>query len=232
MDKNKIVNILLWVGAGVSVVLAIVALIFGLGAENTMSQIILIIVAVLFLALAGMVGYLAYMDTFKVFASKDGSKKKVLNYFLNSNGKKKGIDKKDLTFEIVDKQMNKFVIDTWGSASALWKNNVLSTEDDSVFGKNKAFKVLVAYKMISDLQVHKSKKAWKMFFDLPDAEFADIQECLVQNGDDDLARALNMYRLSGMSCVAEAVAFLDENAGYIHKRMLNYVVRKIDNFNM
>ena len=232
MDKNKIVNILLWVGAAVSVVLAIVALIFGLGAENTMSQIILIIVAVLFLALAGMVGYLAYMDTFKVFASKDGSKKKPLNYFLNSNGKKKGIDKKDLTFEIVDKQMNKFVIDTWGSASALWKNNVLSTEDESVFGKNKAFKVLVAYKMISDLQVHKSKKAWKMFFDLPDAEFADIQECLVQNGDDDLARALNMYRLSGMNCVAEAVAFLDENAGYIHKRMLNYVVRKIDNFNM
>ena len=86
--------------------------------------------------------------------------------------------------------------------------------------------------MISDLQVHKSKKAWKMFFDLPDAEFADIQECLVQNGDDDLARALNMYRLSGMNCVAEAVAFLDENAGYIHKRMLNYVVRKIDSFNM
>lgn len=232
MDKNKIVNILLWVGAAVSVVLAIVALIFGLGAENTMSQIILIIVAVLFLALAGMVGYLAYMDTFKVFASKDGSKKKPLNYFLNSNGKKKGIDKKDLTFEIVDKQMNKFVIDTWGSASALWKNNVLSTEDESVFGKNEAFKVLVAYKMISDLQVHKSKKVWKMFFDLPDAEFADIQECLVQNGDDDLARALNMYRLSGMNCVAEAVAFLDENAGYIHKRMLNYVVRKIDNFNM
>ena len=232
MDKNKIVNILLWVGAGVSVVLSIVALIFGLGAENTMSQVILIIVAILFLALAGMVGYLAYMDTFKVFASKDGSKRRPLNYFLNANGKKKGIDKKDLTFEIVDKQMNKFVIDTWGSASALWKNNVLSTEDESVFGKNKAFKVLVAYKMISDLQVHKSKKAWKMFFDLPDAEFADIQECLVQNGDDDLARALNMYRLSGMNCVAEAVAFLDENAGYIHKRMLNYVVRKIDNFNM
>ena len=232
MDKNKIVNILLWVGAGVSVVLSIVALIFGLGAENTMSQVILIIVAILFLALAGMVGYLAYMDTFKVFASKDGSKRRPLNYFLNANGKKKGIDKKDLTFEIVDKQMNKFVIDTWGSASALWKNNVLSTEDESVFGKNKAFKVLVAYKMISDLQVHKSKKAWKMFFDLPDAEFADIQECLVQNGDDDLARALNMYRLSGMNCVAEAVAFLDENAGYIHKRMLNYVVRKIDSFNM
>lgn len=232
MKNSKLVNILLWVGAFVSLVLAILSFVFGLNADGAFSKVILFIVAVLFVALAGMVGYLAYMDTFKVFASKDGSKKKPLNYFLNANGKKKGIPVEALTFEIIDKQLNKFVVDAWGSPAAMWKNSIFSADDQSVFGKNGAFKVLIVYKMLSDLQQHKSKKMWKMFFELPDADFADIQECLVRNGDDQLARALNMYRLSGMGCVPEAVAFLDENASYIQKRMVNYVVRKIDSFNM
>ena len=90
--------------------------------------------------------------------------------------------------------MSKFVIDAFGSPVALWKNNVFSG-DQEVFGKDGAFKVLVAYKMISDLQAQHSKKAWKLFFELPDADFADIQDCLVRNGDDELARALKMYRL-------------------------------------
>ncbi len=232
MKNSKIINILLWVGAVVSLVFTILTAIFSMSAHGIYSQVILIIVSVLFLLLTAMVAYLAYMDTFKVFASKDGSKKKPLNYFLNANGKKKGITVEDLTFEIVDSQMNKFVVDAWGSPAAMWKNNIFSSEDEGAFGKEGEFKMLVVYKMISDLQMHKSKKMWKMFFDLPDADFADIQECLVRNGDEQLARALNMYRLSGMGCVAEAAAFLDENATYIQKRMLNHVTRKIDSFNM
>ena len=231
MDKKKVINILLWAGAALSFVLAGVIALFVGNIEAESAKIILIIVAALFGILALMVGYLAYMDTFMVFASKDGSKKKTLNYFLNSNGKKKGIPLDSLTFEVVDKQMSKFVIDAFGSPVALWKNNVFSG-DQEVFGKDGAFKVLVAYKMISDLQVQHSKKAWKLFFELPDADFADIQDCLVRNGDDELARALNMYRLSGEACVGEAAAFLDENANYIQKRMLNYVTRKINSFDM
>ena len=72
----------------------------------------------------------------------------------------------------------------------------------------------------------------KTIAQLPDMDFSDLQECLVRNGDDELARALNMYRLSGESSVAEAAAFLDENANYIQRRMLNYVTRKIELFNM
>lgn len=231
MNKNKTVNILLWAAAGVSLVLAALTAVFSLNTEGTYTKVVLILVSVLFVALAAMVGYLAYMDTFKVAPSKDGSKKKPLNYFLNANGKKKGIPVEELTFDIIDKQMNKFVIDAFGSPVALWKNSVFSAGEE-VFGKECAFKVLLAYKMLSDLQVHHSKKAWKMFFELPDVDFADIQECLVRNGDDELARALNMYRLSGESCVGEAAAFLDENASYIQRRMLNYVTRKINSFDM
>ena len=229
MQKN-ILNKLMWGGTAISVVLAALCFVFAMNTEKTFTSVILIIVAVLFVALAAMVGYLAYIDTFKVIPGAK-AEKKPLNYFLNANGKKKGMAIEELTFEIIDKQMNNYIIDGFGTPVALWKNSVLSSDED-VFGKEKVFKVLLAYKMLSDLQAHHSKKAWKMFYELPDVDFADIQDCLVRNGDDELARALNMYRLSGESSVAEAAAFLDENATYIQRRMLNYVTRKIELFNM
>jgi hypothetical protein len=223
-------NKLMWGGAGVSVVLSILCFIFAINSESTFTTVILILVSLLFLALAGMVGYLAYVDTFKVLPGKK-QEEKPLNYFLNANGKKKGLALEELTFEIIDKQMNNFIMDAWGTPVALWKNSVFSSEEEA-FGKEGVFKILLAYKMLSDLQVHHSKKAWKMFYELPDVDFADIQECLVRNGDEELAKALNMYRLSGEASVGEAAAFLDENATYIQRRMLNYVNRKIELFNM
>lgn len=231
MKADKILNIALWVLAGLSLVLVGISTVFACRVESVFIMVILIMVAVLFLVLAGLLAYLAYMDTFKVTASQFGSNPKPLNYFLNANGKRKGIALDELTFEIVDKQMSKFVIDAFGSPVALWKNNVFSG-DQEVFGKEGAFKVLLAYKMISDLQAQHSKKVWKMFFELTDVDFADIQECLVRNGDDELARKLNMYRLSGESCLGEAVAYLDENASYIQRRVVNYVTRKINCFDM
>lgn len=231
MQKNKSINILMWVAAALSLVLAIVTFVFGLNTETTYVKIMLFVAVVLFLVLAGLIGFLAYLDMSKVVPSQYGSKGRPLNYFLNVNGGRKRIAPEELTFEIIDSQMNKFIIDAFGSPVALWKNNVFSGNQE-IFGKNGAFKVLLAYKMLSDLQAHHSKKAWKMFFELPDVDFADLQECLVRNGDDELAKALNMYRLTGESCVGEAAAFLDENASYIQRRMLNYVTRKIDSFNM
>ena len=230
MKNNKTVNILTWVAAFVALVLAVLCAFFALNSEELFTQIILFFVAGLFVVLAFMVGYLAYVDTFKVIPGKK-PEARALNYFLNYNGKKKGIAIEELTFEIIDKQMNNFIIDAWGTPVALWKNSVFSADGD-VFGNEGVFKILLAYKMLSDLQMHHSKKAWKMFYELPDMDFADLQECLVRNGDDELAKALNMYRMAGESSVAEAAAFLDENASYIQRRMLKYVTRKIELFNM
>lgn len=231
MKTDKILNVLLWSVTGVSLVLVILATIFSFRTTALFTRVILILVAILFLVLAGLVAYLAYMDTFKVTPSQYGSTKKPLNYFLNADGKRNGIALENLTFEIIDKQMNHFIIDAFGSPIALWKNSVFSGEQE-VFGKDGAFKVLLAYKMLSDLQVQRSKKVWKMFFELPDVDFSDLQECLVKNGDDELAKNLNMYRLTGESCVGQAAAYLDENANYIQRRMLNYVTRKIHSFDM
>ncbi len=231
MKTDKILNVLLWSVSGVSLVLVVLCASFSFKTTTPLTKVILLVVSILFLILAALIAYLAYMDTFKVTPSKYGSGKKPLNYFLNADGKRNAIALDDLTFEIIDKQMNHFIIDAFGSPVALWKNSVFSGEQE-VFGKDGAFKVLLAYKMLSDLQVQRSKKVWKMFFELPDVDFSDLQECLVKNGDDELAKTLNMYRLTGESCVGEAAAFLDENASYIQRRMLNYVTRKINSFDM
>ena len=231
MKDNKTISILMWLASAVSFLLAIICAVFALNTESAFTKVILIAVALLFVALAGMVGYLAYIDTFKVIPGKK-AEKKPMNYFLNANGSKRGIKVEDLTFEIIDKQMNNFIIDAWSTPIALWKNSVFSSDDSEVFGKEGVFKVLVAYKMISDLQAQHSKKVWRMFYELPDVDFADIQDCLVRNGDDELARMLNMYRLAGAASVSEAAAYLDENAGYIQKRVVAYVTRKIELFEM
>ena len=89
MQKN-ILNKLMWAGAVISVVLAVLCFVFAMNTEKTFTSVILITVAVLFVVLAAMVGYLAYIDTFKVIPGAKADKKP-LNYFLNYNGKKKGI---------------------------------------------------------------------------------------------------------------------------------------------
>ena len=229
MDKNKIINSALWASVVVSLVLAIVTAVFGFTSEKAFSKVVLVIVAILFLALAAMVAYLAYIDTFKVLPAGSGESRRV-NYFLNAQNKKKGISPDELTFGIVDGQMNKYIIDTFGSPIALWQNQVFAEE--GIFGKEDSFKILLAYKMVYDLQSHHSKKIWNMFFDLSDIEFSDLCELLVRNGDEEFAQKLSEYKNSGMNTVGEASAFLDENENYVKSRMVNYVKRKIDLFDM
>lgn len=229
MDKNKIINTALWASVVVSLVLAIVTAVFGFTSEKAFSKVVLIIVAILFLALAAMVAYLAYIDTFKVLPTGSRESRRI-NYFLNAQNKKKGISPDELTFGIVDGQMNKYIIDTFGSPIALWQNQVFAEE--GIFGKEDSFKILLAYKMVYDLQSHHSKKIWNMFFDLSDIEFSDLCELLVRNGDEEFAQKLSEYKNSGMNTVGEASAFLDDNENYVKSRMVNYVKRKIDLFDM
>lgn len=229
MDKNKTINTALWVASLVSLVLAIVTAVFGFTSEKAFSKVMLILVALLFLALAIMVAYLAYLDAFKVASSarKDAVS---FNYFLNAQSKRKAISPDELTFDIVDSQMNAYVIDTFGSPIALWQEQVFAEE--GIFGAEDCFKVLLAYKMVHDLQTHHSKKVWNMFFELSDIEFSDLSELLVRNGDEEFAKTLAIYKDRGMASVSEASAFLDENESYIKSRMVNYVKRKIDLFYM
>ena len=186
----------------------------------------LIIVSVLFLALAGMVAYLAYGDTFKVGSGvREGSN---YNYFLNAQSRRRAMTPDELTFDIVDSQMNAYIVDTFGSPLTLWQEQIFAEE--GIFGEQDCFKVLIAYKMVHDLQIHHSKRIWNMFFEMSEIEFSDLSDLLVHNGDEEFAKTLAMYKERGAESVSEASAFLDENESYIKSRMVNYVKRKIELF--
>lgn len=62
MKTDKILNVLLWSVSGISLVLVILATIFSFRTTALFTRVILILVAVLFLVLAGLIAYLAYME--------------------------------------------------------------------------------------------------------------------------------------------------------------------------
>ena len=72
MKTDKILNVLLWSVSGVSIVLVVLSTIFAFRTTTPLTRVILILVAILFLVLAGLIAYLAYMDTFKVTPSQYG----------------------------------------------------------------------------------------------------------------------------------------------------------------
>ena len=228
MKNNRYTDILLWVAALISFALTVVTAVFGFTSEKTFSKIILILVAFLFLALTAMVAYLAYLNTFADRVAAKEKKIIVKNYFLNPDGKKRGLSPDELTFEIVNERVLAYIVETFETPIAMWKNEIFA--QDGMFGNDDAFKTLIAYKMLYDLQSHHSRKIWKMFFDLPDGEFEAVCHSLSHNGDDELAVKLKEIKNAGEGSIRESARFLDENENYIQRRMVNYVKRKTELF--
>lgn len=230
MKNKKYTDILLWTAAVISLALAVVTAVFGFTSEKTFSKVILILVAVLFLALTAMVAYLAYLDTFDGGFEERGGANVKTNYFLSVNGGKKRISPDELTFDTVNERLSVYISKTFGTPIAMWKNEIFAEE--GVFGNEDAFKTLIAYKMLFDLQSHHSKRIWNMFFELSDGELENICICLARNGDDELAQKLTEMKRDGNEKLKESAIFLDENANYIQRRMVNYVKRKAELFDI
>ena len=74
MQYNKTVNILVWGASALALILAIVTAVFAFNTETTYVKVMLFITVFLFLALAGLVGYLAFFDMAKVVPNEGGSR--------------------------------------------------------------------------------------------------------------------------------------------------------------
>lgn len=230
MNNKKYTDILLWVAAFISLSLTVVTAVFGFTSEKTFSKVILILVAILFLVLTAMVAYLAYLNTFGGSLEERSGAAVRVNYFLSMNGGKKRISPDELTFDTVNERLSDYITETFGTPIAMWKNEIFAEE--GVFGNEDVFKTLVAYKMLFDLQSHHSKRIWNMFFELSDGELENICICLARNGDDELAQKLTGMKRDGNEKLKESAIFLDENANYIQRRMVNYVKRKAELFDI
>jgi hypothetical protein len=220
--KKNMSTILLVAGAVcllVAVVIAI-ATIAGWGNNVGFINVMLMFAAVLFLALGGLVMYLAVITT---TVTK--------HFFLYDKNTGKNIRPSELTFEMVNKRMTLFMTRMASSERQVWSANIVGSNDQR-FGKNDVYRPLMAYKMIYDLTEHNSPEYWQLFAKADVAIVSSICDALSDNDDAQLGATLVFLREHHADNIEKISRFFMDNRAYMQKQMLKYVLAHVDGMYM
>ena len=219
--KKYLPTVLLVAGI-VCLLIAVVIAIFaftspdGIGFE----QVLWLVAAVLFLALGGLVMYLAVIST---TVTK--------HFFLYDKNTGKNIRPSDLTFDIVNKRMTGFMSRIATSERQAWSANIVGSNDER-FGKNDVYRPLMAYKMIYDLTEHNSPEYWNLFAKADPAVVSSICDALGENDDAQLGATLVFLREHHADNIEKISRFFMDNRAYMQKQMLRYVQAHVDSMYM
>ena len=216
--KKNMSTILLVAGAVcllVAVVIAI-ATIAGWGNNVGFINVMLMFAAVLFLALGGLIMYLAVITT---TVTK--------HFFLYDKNTGKNIRPSELTFEMVNKRMTYFMTRMASSERQVWTANIVGSEDER-FGKNDVYRPLMAYKMIYDLTEHNSPDYWRLFAKADVAIVSSICDALSDNDDAQLGATLVFLREHHAENLDKIKNLFMDNRDYMQKQMLAYVRANVD----
>ncbi len=203
----------------IAVVIA-VATITGWSNNVGLINVMLMLAAVLFLALGGLVMYLAVITT---TVTK--------HFFLYDKNSGKNIRAGELTFEIVNKRMTYFMSRMASSERQAWSANIVGSEDER-FGKNDVYRPLMAYKMIYDLTEHNSPDYWRLFAKADPAVISSICDALSDNDDAQLGATLVFLREHHADNIDKISRFFMDNRAYMQKQMLKYVLAHVDSMYM
>ena len=216
MNQKKLKQILLVVSI-VALVAAIALCVLAFTAvQNVATRVIMIITSVLFLALAGEVGYL-FMITGDARA----------NYFLYDSRQGRNISVQKLAFQTVNVRMNRFLSGYAPSEGKLWTDKIL---DNPYLEMDEAFKPLVAYKLLFDLAEHDSEGGWKCF-ELSSYETVEfLCKALELGGDDEMARNLRQMKTAAPINLKYVRDYLVSNRQYLKEKMRRYVCDNIQKF--
>ena len=152
------------------------------------------------------------------------------NYFLTDISTGKNTRVSDLTFSRVNERMNFFISKRVDAESELWLDGFLGKR--GLFGPNDVFKPLAVYKMLFDLANRNDEAGWKLFFDMPDADFSRLINGLDNAGDVNMSRRLTEIRSVTDGTQTKRLAdCLTGNMRYMQNRMLLYVKMHISEFN-
>lgn len=218
MDFEKVKKYLPYVWCGLPLIAAIITLIFGLVDKYAPVKVMLIISTILLVVLAGLI--YAY---FFVLAERRK------NYFLTDRETGQNMRRSQLAFEDVNDRMNYFMAKRVSSEGELWTGGFLGKR--GMFGVDDVFKPLAVYKMLFDLGVRRNRENLQFFFDMPDADFARMINCLDLVDDINMSRKLTSIRRINDGTQTDRLAdFLSGNQKYIQGRMMAYVTAHIDDF--
>lgn len=218
--KKYLPTVLLIAGV-VCLLIAVVIAIFAFTSPDGIrfEQFLWLIAAVLFLALGGLVMYLAVIST---TVTK--------HFFLYDKNTGKNIRPSDLTFDIVNKRMTGFMARMASSERQAWSANIVGSNDER-FGKNDVYRPLMAYKMIYDLTEHNSPEHWMLFSKADPAVISSICDALSDN-DAQLGATLVFLREHHADNIEKISRFFMDNRAYMQKQMLKYVQAHIDSMYM
>jgi len=218
MNFDKIKGYLPYVWASLPCLGGIIVFILAIVNVHTPVKVMMFICSVLMLVLGGLI--FAYYFLF-------GERRK--NYFLTDleTGRNKRVA--DLTFDEVNDRMNYFMAKRISDESELWTGGFLGKR--GMFGAQDVFKPLAIYKMLFDLGESNTYEHWILFFDMPDADFARMANCLDSVDDVNMSRKLASLRAIKDDTKTDRLAdFITKNRKYICSRMMNYVRTNIDKF--
>ena len=190
------------------------------GAGSGLIKVMLIIAAVLFLALGGLVMYLAMITTTVT-----------RHFFLYDKTTGKNIRPSELTFETVNKRMTGFMSRIANSERQAWSANIVGSVDER-FGKDDVYRPLMAYKMIYDLTEHNSPEYWRLFSKADPAIISSICDALSDNDDAQLGATLVFLREHHADNIEKISRFFMDNRAYMQKQMLKYVLAHVDSMYM
>ncbi len=203
----------------VAVVITI-ATISGWSGTPGLINVLLMFAAVLFLALGGLVMYLAVITT-----------SVTKHFFLYDKNLGKNIRASDLTFETVNKRMTYFMSRMASSERQVWSANIVGSDNER-FGKDDVYRPLMAYKMIYDLTEHNSPEYWSLFTKADVAIISSICDALSDNDDAQLGATLVFLREHHADNIDKISRFFMDNRAYMQKQMLRYVQAHVDSLYM
>ena len=217
--NRKNFDLILKIACACFAVIAVVLFVFGIiyDGDHVLTKILMIVVAVLSLALAGELAYLAWF-------SDNGD---VPNYFLYDSNTKKNVTVDKLTLPVVSKRMDRYFSNYAPSEGKLWTDKVLENPE---LDMDDAFKPLVAYKLLFDLADRDMEKGWKCF-ELASYETVDfVCRALEMNGEDEVAGNIRKMKQVQPFQVKYIRDYLVSNRDYIQTKMMMYVRDNIDRF--
>lgn len=222
MDSlKKNMSTILLVAGVVCLLIAVVITVWAFaGTSVGLIKVMLVIAAVLFLALGGLVMYLAMLTT---TVTK--------HFFLYDKNTGKNIRPSELTFEMVNKRMTFFMTRMASSERQVWSANIVGSNDQR-FGKNDVYRPLMAYKMIYDLTEHNSPEYWQLFAKADVAIVSSICDALSDNDDAQLGATLVFLREHHADNIEKISRFFMDNRAYMQKQMLKYVLAHVDGMYM
>lgn len=218
--KKYLPTILLIAGAVCLLIAVVITVVTIAGWENgeVLINVLLLIAAVLFVVLGGLVMYLAMI-----------SATVTRHFFLYDKNLGRNVKPSELSFETVNQRMTYFMTRMADSERQVWSANVIGSDDER-FGKNDVYRPLMAYKMIYDLTEHNSPEYWRLFAGADVAIISSICDALSDNDDAQLGATLVFLREHHAQNIEKISHFFMDNRAYMQKQMVRYVQAHVDSF--